>query len=466
MTRTVTSVRAWALVAAMGVVALTGASAANATATSSTGDTSAVTKGDLTETLSWTGELAYANAASLTYKSGQSDSGGPSVTTGGLAAASTASKLTAFTVALTATASATPEATATATASATPEATATATASATPEAAPGPEPSGTPTPGGTTTCCPCVDPSSAAPAVSFGGSASSSGSAPSGAASSGATSSTDTASALAGVGLVTWLPAAGSVVSNGEALYRVDNTPVVLLEGAATLYRDLATGATGDDVEALETALAALGYGTDLTVDQTFTSVTAAALNDFQEAVGIDATGTLDLTTVVMHDGPVVVSTLVAAVGDEASSGTEMLVMSDPVRDVALSLDPSQLTSIAVGDTVSVKLLDGSAADATVASIAAAPSTDGTFALIARLDPSVEVAGDHYTVTVSYARTLATDALLIDPYAIVLLEGNHTVVRVLRGDEVVDVEVAVIATAGRSTAVSSADLNEGDTIES
>ena len=47
-----------------------------------------------------------------------------------------------------------------------------------------------------------------------------------------------------------------------------------------------------------------------------------------------------------------------------------------------------------------------------------------------------------------------------------LLEGNHTVVRVIRGEQVVDVEVDVIATAGRSTAVTSADLREGDTIES
>lgn len=256
------------------------------------------------------------------------------------------------------------------------------------------------------------------------------------------------------------------MVSNGEALYRVDNEPVVLLEGTATLYRDLSKGDTGRDVEALESALALLGYGADLTVDQTFTAVTAEALKDFQEAVGIAATGTLDLTTVVMHNGPVVVSTLVAAVGDEATAGTEILVMADPVRDIALALEPAQLTSIAVGDAVTVTLLDGSKADATVASIAAAPSSDGTFTLIARLDPSVAVAGDHMTVTVSFTRTIATDALLIDPYALVLLEGNRTVVRAIRGDEVVDVEVTIIATAGRSTAVSSTELREGDTIES
>ncbi len=245
----------------------------------------------------------------------------------------------------------------------------------------------------------------------------------------------------------------------------MNNQPVVLLEGAATLYRNLTVGDTGDDVHALETALAALGYDTNMTVDNNFTSVTAANLKAFQTAMGITATGSLDLTTVVMHDGPVVVSTLVAAVGDSAPSGTEILVMADQERDVTVSLDPAQLTSIAVGDTVSVKLLDGSSANATVAFIAAAPASDGTFALTAQLDPSVKVSGDDLTVTVSYSRVLAKGALLIDPYALVLLEGNRTVVRVVRAGVVSDVEVAVIATAGRSTAVSSTDLKEGDTIE-
>ncbi|NTV40471.1 MAG: hypothetical protein HGA51_11040, partial [Demequinaceae bacterium] len=76
MTRKTTAARGWVLVAAVGIVALTGASVAQAAATSSTADTSTVSKGDLTQTLSWSAELAYANAASLTYKGGQSDAGG------------------------------------------------------------------------------------------------------------------------------------------------------------------------------------------------------------------------------------------------------------------------------------------------------------------------------------------------------------------------------------------------------
>jgi peptidoglycan hydrolase-like protein with peptidoglycan-binding domain len=267
-------------------------------------------------------------------------------------------------------------------------------------------------------------------------------------------------------GLVTWLPEANSTIANGGVLYRVDNAPVVLLEGAATLYRDLSSGDTGADVKALEAALAALGHGGDMTVDTTFTSATAAALEDFQESVGIDVTGTLDLTTVVMHDGPVVVSTLAAAVGDAATSGLEILVVADPQRDVTLALDPSEITSIAVGDVVSVTLLDGSRADASVSSMSAAPADDGTYTLVARLDPAAEVVGDHLTVTVSAPRLLAEDALLIDPFALVLLESNRTVVRVVRGEDVVDVEVTVIATAGRVTAVESDELAEGDMMES
>ena len=78
MTRKATSMRTWVLTAAVAVVALAGASVAYGATAGTAGaaaTTSSVTKGDLTETLSWTGQLAYANAASLTYKSGQATAG-------------------------------------------------------------------------------------------------------------------------------------------------------------------------------------------------------------------------------------------------------------------------------------------------------------------------------------------------------------------------------------------------------
>lgn len=456
MSFTLNGARAWALASAVVAGALALASAAGAATDGAAGETSTVTRGDLTETLSWTGELAYANQASLTYKSGQADAGGPGGAMTTLAEASAVSRVVSSaspTVALVADAPATPSPSPEPSPEPSPTASAEPSPSASPEPTPTPAPTPTLTPAPTLTPTPTLTaPQGLIAAGPGGGVATTSGAA--------------TATTAATVGLVTWLPAAGSTVTSGGALYRVDNEPVVLLEGNATLYRDLAQGDTGDDVHALEEALAALGYGATMTVDQSFTSATAAALEDFQEAAGLEVTGELDLTSVVMHEGPVVVSTVVAAVGDDAEAGTEMLVIADPVRDVTVALDPSQLTSIDVGSTVSVRLPEGGTADAVVSSIAASPSSDGTYALTARLDQAAEVTGDHFTVTVSCDRALATDALLIDPYAIVLLEGNHTVVRVQREGALVDIEVTVIATAGRSTAVASDDLLEGDIIES
>jgi hypothetical protein len=263
-------------------------------------------------------------------------------------------------------------------------------------------------------------------------------------------------------GLVTWLPAAGATVANGDVLYRVDNAPVVLLEGDATLYRDLGEGDEGADVLALETALAALGYSVD--VDEEFEADTTAELEEFQESVALEVTGELDLTTVVMHDGPVVVSTLVLAVGDEVSAGDEVVVVSDAARDVTFALDPAQLTSLAPGDTLAVSLPQGGTADAEVTSVAAAPSEDGTYAVTARLASDAEVAGDRWEVDVRLEREVVGDALLVDPSAIVMLEGGRTVVRVIRDGEPVDVPVTVIATSGRVTAIESEALAEGDQV--
>jgi len=43
-----------------------------------------------------------------------------------------------------------------------------------------------------------------------------------------------------GRGTITWLPAVGQVIHQGQVLYRVDGQPVVLLYGATPVYRALA----------------------------------------------------------------------------------------------------------------------------------------------------------------------------------------------------------------------------------
>jgi hypothetical protein len=43
-------------------------------------------------------------------------------------------------------------------------------------------------------------------------------------------------------GTITWLPAIGRVIRQGQTLYRVDDAPVLLLYGSTPAYLDLRTG--------------------------------------------------------------------------------------------------------------------------------------------------------------------------------------------------------------------------------
>src|ERR1700733_14729381 len=64
-----------------------------------------------------------------------------------------------------------------------------------------------------------------------------------------------------GSGTLTWLPPAGRVLRQGQALYKTDNgSPVVLLYGSVPDWRPLGVGTTGQDVTQLNHDLANLGY--------------------------------------------------------------------------------------------------------------------------------------------------------------------------------------------------------------
>jgi len=69
-------------------------------------------------------------------------------------------------------------------------------------------------------------------------------------------------------GTVTWLPAPGQIIGQGQVLYRVNNgTPVVLLYGRVPAWRALTAGVHGADVRQLNHALVALGCATRALLD-------------------------------------------------------------------------------------------------------------------------------------------------------------------------------------------------------
>jgi membrane fusion protein, multidrug efflux system len=162
-----------------------------------------------------------------------------------------------------------------------------------------------------------------------------------------------------GSGTVTALPRAGSVIERGEALYRLDGDPIVLMYGSTPAYRALQSGVSdGRDVRELEQNLATLGFDPG-TVDDSFTSATAAAVSDWQESVGLEQTGSVELGRMVFMPGPRRVGEHKTSVGSVLGSGSEVLATSSTKRVVSVALDASLQEMARAGERVEVTLPDG-----------------------------------------------------------------------------------------------------------
>jgi multidrug efflux pump subunit AcrA (membrane-fusion protein) len=148
-------------------------------------------------------------------------------------------------------------------------------------------------------------------------------------------------------GTVTGLPKVGQVIRRGQALFGVDNKPVILMYGELPAYRRLAEGLGGEDVRQLEENLVALGYDPG-TVDGEFTSTTAAAVSAWQDDLDLPVTGAVELGRVVFLPSARRVTEVSATLGADGSSsggsglasargddadGDALLVAYDPSTD-------------------------------------------------------------------------------------------------------------------------------------
>ncbi|MFD7132842.1 peptidoglycan-binding protein [Streptomyces sp. NPDC059894] len=169
-----------------------------------------------------------------------------------------------------------------------------------------------------------------------------------------------------GGGTLTWLPAEGDVIERGEPVYRVNEDKVPLLYGSLPFYRTLDAGADGADVELLEENLAALGY-TGFTVDDTYTSGTAAAVREWQEDLGREETGTVAAGDAVVAAGARRVAGVTAVRGDAASG--ELLTWTGTRRLVTVDLEAKYEDLVEEGSKATVRLPDGTEAEATVTDV-------------------------------------------------------------------------------------------------
>lgn len=174
-------------------------------------------------------------------------------------------------------------------------------------------------------------------------------------------------------GVITWIPEPGTVIEQGQELFRVNDHPVILLYGEHPSFRimydydpdfhnhkisyevydskspsyDEGPNQIGNDVQQLEQALVALGYShSAMRVDNEFTYGTRYMVKQFQADVGATFDGIIHQGEVVFLPGPVQVLDVYASPGDfsggtilnvstgDPASGTLVLQLEEALADL------------------------------------------------------------------------------------------------------------------------------------
>ena len=274
-------------------------------------------------------------------------------------------------------------------------------------------------------------------------------------------SSSGSAAGAAG-GTITWLPQVGQTVRQGQRLYAVSGTAVVLLYGNVPSYRDLAEGDTGPDVTELNHDLVKLGYVTSAELGprsgwDNYSAVTADGVDALQARLGETQTGTLALGQAVFLPTSALITGYGTSIvlGSPAATGTAVLTASSTSPLVTIPLDAADQSEVKVGDHVAIALPNGattpgvislidtaatspsSSSDASSGSDGADSSSSDTGATItveATLSHPKAAAGLNQAPVVVTVTTGSASHVLYVPVDALLAQSNGTyVVEVISG---------------------------------
>jgi peptidoglycan hydrolase-like protein with peptidoglycan-binding domain len=233
-------------------------------------------------------------------------------------------------------------------------------------------------------------------------------------------------------GTYTWLPAAGSEISAGDPLYRVDNLPVVLMAGRTPAWRSFALDMTdGPDVAQLQANLIAEGDAAGLLTAATghFDLATADAVLRWQAARGYPATGQIALGQVVFLPDGIRVGAPQVASGEAAAPGQRPLAATTPRRTVTVPVNPS-LPPVHPGEPVTIVLPSQATTPGKVTAVGlAAPGSAAAAGSAAQitimpLHPAATGAGAGVPVQVSLSIQSVRQVLAVPVAALLALAGG------------------------------------------
>jgi hypothetical protein len=234
-----------------------------------------------------------------------------------------------------------------------------------------------------------------------------------------------------GGGTYTSLPPVGAVVRQGQVLYAVSGSPVVLLYGSTPAYRDLAEGDSGPDVTELNTDLVTLGYVTTAGLGARsgwdyYSAETAYGVELLQAKLGETETGSLDLGAAVFEPGAIEVTGYGTGtvLGGPAAAGAVVLTASSTTPVVTIDLDASLQSEIHNGEPVGITLPDGSTTPGVVSSVSNVATSSSSSPGSSGSDQGSSGSGATVTVEVSLDNPKAAGSLNQAPVEVTITTGS------------------------------------------
>ena len=159
-------------------------------------------------------------------------------------------------------------------------------------------------------------------------------------------------------GVLIQVPASGTVLTQGDVLYRTGTETAYLMRGSLPAWRSFEAGMEdGEDIRQLETALRDLGYF-DYEPDDHFSWATTSAIMKWQKELDMPQTGTIPLGRVVFTSGDMRVGTVTARLGDRVAADTELYDVTSTTQVVDANVKLSDQKLAVAGTAVTIKLPD------------------------------------------------------------------------------------------------------------
>ena len=270
-------------------------------------------------------------------------------------------------------------------------------------------------------------------------------------------------------GIITAIPTSGTIVGVGDELFRIDDLPVIMMQGELPAWRTFSEDmSNGNDVLQLERSLAKLGYFR-LTPDTKFTAATKTAVKYWQKSLGFKQTGTIEHGRIVFSTNEVRIQDAKSKVGAAASG--EIISITGVKKQVQVFLETAQQSLAKKKTKVEVELPGGITEKGSVVSVGTPVEKEGENGNTRKIPVTVELEDEKATenlhdvpVGVQFTSVKAKDVIQVPVSALLAQPGGGFAVEVTEGQNMRLVPVKTGVFANGLVEVVEGDLKVSDSV--